>query len=73
MRRVGPWPPPSGFWTWEGLCAVQGLAGPRMWGCVMSRSRGRTALSALPQLHPQALPPAGLQWSLRPRSLFAVS
>lgn len=46
---------------------------PCVWGCVMSRSRGRTALSAWPQLHPQSLPPAGLQWSLRPRSLFAVS
>lgn len=41
---------------------------PWVWGSVMSRSSGGTALSALPQLHPESLPPTGLQWSLRPGS-----
>ena len=47
---------------------------PWVWGCVMSRSGGRTALSALPQLHPQCLLLLGSRgpWSLKPGSFSSV-
>lgn len=73
IARSGPSPPPSGSGPGRVCVRFQVLL-PWVWGCVTSRSGGRTALSALPQLHPQCLLLLGSSgpWRLKPGSFSSV-